>query len=114
MPLGETLPTGAVRGVAQSECFDACRRGYRSAVDFFAKRHAAHLQSAMGHERRAEFHGAVSEHFQALGDDLQATRARQLAEDHGRRASRERIYARQVDRTEEIEIVRSDRYPIGP
>ena len=99
--------------MAQSECFDARRRGYRRAVDFFAKRHAAHLHSAMGHERSAEFHGAVSEHFQALGDELHATRARQLAEDHRRRASRERIYASQVDRTEEIEIVRSDRSSIA-
>ena len=65
----------------------------------------------MGHDRRAEFHCAVSEFFQALGDDLQATRARQLAADHRRWASRERIYASQVDRTEEI--VLPDRYPIG-
>jgi hypothetical protein len=82
-------------------------------VDFFAKRHAAHLQSATGHERRAEFHGAVSEFFQTLGDDLHATRARQLAEDHRQWASQERIYASQVDRTEEIEIVRSDRSSIA-
>src|SRR5438105_13986819 len=109
MPLGETLPTGAVRGVAQSECFDACRRGYRRAVDFFAKRHAAHMQSAMGHDRSAEFHGAVSEFFQTVGDDLHATRARQLAEDHRRWASQERIYASQVERTDEIEVARSDR-----
>ncbi len=69
------------------------------------------MQSAIGHDRAAEFHGAVSEHFQALGDDRHATRARQLADDHRRWASRERIYASQVDRTEEI--VLPDRYPIG-
>ena len=45
--------------------------------------------------------------------DLQATRARQLAADHRRWASQERIYASQVDRTEEIELVLSDRSRIA-
>jgi len=65
------------------------------------------MHAAIRHERSAEFHGAVSEFFQTLGDELDATRARQLADDHRHSASQERIYASQVDPV--VEMVLSDR-----
>src|SRR5258708_37193946 len=80
-------------------CFDAWRLVTECAMDLFAQRRlAAHTQSAIGHERSAEFHGAVSDFFRSRGDDAQATRARRLAEDHRRSALRERIHAMQIGR----------------
>ena len=71
-------------------------------MDFFAQRHAAHIESAIHHERSAELHSALSECLQLLGDEINASRALQLADDHRREAAQERIYASQVERTEEI------------
>ena len=72
-------------------------------MDLFAQRRlAAHKQAATTHERSAEFHGALAEFFQIRGDDGQATRARQLANDHQRTALRERIHALHIDRSNEI------------
>ena len=72
-------------------------------MDLFAQRRlAAHTQAAKAHERTAEFHGAVSEFFRSHGDDADATRAHQLAEDHRRTALRERIHAMQVGRPNDM------------
>jgi hypothetical protein len=63
------------------------------------RRRMAHMRAAINHDQSAEFHRAVAEHFESLRDDLNATRARQLAEDHCQRASRERDYASLWPRT---------------
>jgi hypothetical protein len=63
------------------------------------RRRIAHTRAAMRHDQSAEFHRAVAEHFENQCDDLNATRARQLAEDHRQRASRERDYANRWPRT---------------
>jgi hypothetical protein len=69
-------------------------------VDFLQQRlFAAHTQSAFAYDRSAEFHRAVAAHFEALGDNLNASSARQLAEDHRQRAAQERDYAWRVTLT---------------
>ena len=57
------------------------------------RRRSAHARAAISHDQSAEFHRAVGEYFEQLGDDLNATRARLLADGHRRRATQERDYA---------------------
>jgi hypothetical protein len=62
------------------------------------RRRAAHTQSAFTYDRSAEFHRAVAAHFETLGDDRNAARARQLADDERQRATQERDYASRAAR----------------
>ena len=56
------------------------------------------MQSALVHDRSAEFQLAVSALFRALGDDLHAARARELGEEFRNRAAHERACAGAVAR----------------
>ena len=57
------------------------------------RRLAAHARSATVHDRNAEFYRALASAFESLGEQAQATTARELAEMHGQSALREWRYA---------------------
>jgi len=65
-------------------------------MEAFAElRATAHARSAARHEGIAEFHRAVSQIFDSLGDDARARSARNIAELQRQQAIRERQYAAQ-------------------
>src|SRR5687768_17204770 len=53
------------------------------------RRIAAHTRSAIVHEQSADFHQSVSELFDMLDDEANASRARDLARQHREHALRE-------------------------